>query len=359
MTVVLGQIESLRRLKSSLHRKGIDRFHSVREINDFLKNYESEKRAILNQKEQELDAEIELLTTERRHFEEAYNGNKFKFSHNLSERVTRLKNKYDFLRGIQEDDPIEKTYNAIVLWIQKVSIAFLETNFNLILRLVTYRSNKRAQDAIKKLNVYTQKRQEILMERSLPELKRIAYTREVVNELNSLIAGAIGENRVVRELEKLSDQFTLFNNYFKEFAEPIIYNRDKSRIKSIQIDHVLVGPSGVFLIETKNWSRKSIQNLDFRSPIRQILRTNYAMYASVNWSRDLKKKLKKHHWGERKIPIRNVVVMINQKPRAEFEHVKVLSLYELNNYVRYFEPVFDEEEVTIIAAHLNSVQGYN
>jgi hypothetical protein len=82
------------------------------------------------------------------------------------------------------------------------------------------------------------------------------------------------------------------------------------------------------------------------------------MNATLDWSRDLKKKLKKHHWGEKKIPIRNVVVMINQKPREEFKYVKVLLLNELNNYVRYFTPIFDEEEVTIIAAHLDRVQGY-
>ncbi len=154
-------------------------------------------------------------------------------------------------------------------------------------------------------------------------------------------------------------QFTLFNNCFKEFDKPVYYYLEKNRIKSIQIDHVLIGPSGVFHIETKNWSRKSIHNLDFRSPISQIQRTNYAIYATLDWSRDLKKKLNKHHWGEKKIPIRNVVVMINQKPRWEFKYVKVLLLNELNNYVQYFEPIFDDEEVTVIAAYLNRVQGYH
>ena len=37
-------------------------------------------------------------------------------------------------------------------------------------------------------------------------------------------------------------------------------------IKSIQIDHILVTNSGIFLIETKNWSEKSLNNPSLRSP---------------------------------------------------------------------------------------------
>lgn len=71
------------------------------------------------------------------------------------------------------------------------------------------------------------------------------------------------------------------------------------------------------------------------------------------------KKVEKTPLGRKKIPIRNVVVMIDHKPREEFEHVKVLSLNELNDYVQYFKPIFHEDEVTVIASHLAWVQGYN
>lgn len=71
------------------------------------------------------------------------------------------------------------------------------------------------------------------------------------------------------------------------------------------------------------------------------------------------KKVEKTPLGRKKIPIRNVVVMIDHKPREEFEHVKVLSLNELNDYVQYFKPIFHEDEVTAIASLLAWVQGYN
>lgn len=51
--------------------------------------------------------------------------------------------------------------------------------------------------------------------------------------------GAIGECAVAAELNRLSDKFTIFNN-----------------INTIRgnLDHVVVGPTGLFAIETKNWT---------------------------------------------------------------------------------------------------------
>jgi len=53
------------------------------------------------------------------------------------------------------------------------------------------------------------------------------------------------------------------------------------------------------------------------------------------------------------IPIRNIVVMINDKPKEAFKHVKVLSLNELNGYLSYFDPIFNSTEVEGIHSYLN------
>jgi|GEM_PF-427507 len=52
-------------------------------------------------------------------------------------------------------------------------------------------------------------------------------------------AGFLGEYEVAIELEGLSDQFTVFNNV---------------NTKRGNLDHVVVGPTGLFAIETKNWT---------------------------------------------------------------------------------------------------------
>ena len=198
-------------------------------------------------------------------------------------------------------------------------------------------------------------RKELISERFSESLENLNYAKEIVDGLYPLVAGAIGETFVVNALQQLSDDYYLINDFSLEFDPPIYNRKDNDRIYSIQIDHLLVCQSGIFLLETKNWSRSSIENLDLRSPVKQIRRTSFALFVLLNSdSRANGLKLSRHHWGAKKIPIRNLVVMINEKPREEFKHVKVLSLKELIGYIQYFDHSLDVEEVEDIFEYLKN-----
>jgi hypothetical protein len=67
--------------------------------------------------------------------------------------------------------------------------------------------------------------------------------------------------------------------------------------------------------------------------------------------------LHRHHWGSRKVPIKNVVVLTKGKPAEEFQYVKVLTLAELVGYVKYFKPSFSKEETELIAKYLLDLNG--
>ena len=138
------------------------------------------------------------------------------------------------------------------------------------------------------------------------------------------------------------------------FLFPAIYNRQENDyIKSIQIDHLLVAPSGIFLIETKNWSEKSLKNLSLRSPVQQIKRTNFALFRLLNNEMsNFHLDLDKHHWGDKKISIKNLIVLTNTKPKEEFQYVKILMLNELLSYIYYFKPIFSSIEAQRIAEFL-------
>jgi hypothetical protein len=145
----------------------------------------------------------------------------------------------------------------------------------------------------------------------------------------------------------------LINDFSLTFS-PAIFNRQENDfIKSIQIDHILVSPSGIFLIETKNWSEKSLRSLDLRSPVQQVKRTSFALFKLL--SGDIahdRVKINKHHWGDRKIPMKNLIVLTNTKPNVEFQYVKVLTLNQLLGYIRYFKPMFTTTETEAISSYL-------
>ena len=68
--------------------------------------------------------------------------------------------------------------------------------------------------------------------RSKKDIKHLAQIKDVVSSLNPLIAGAIGENLVVKEIEKLSDDYILINDFSLKFAEPIYNRKEKGAIRN-------------------------------------------------------------------------------------------------------------------------------
>ncbi len=62
-----------------------------------------------------------------------------------------------------------------------------------------------------------------------------------------------------------------------------------------------------------------------------------------------------HHWGKRKIPIRNLIVLTNVKPNEAFQYVKIVTLNELLSYVKYFKHTFSAIETQEIADYLRNL----
>ena len=293
MTIVAGKIESLKRLKESLCSRGIFRFNSIGDINAFLKQYQSEKESIPATVRNATDEEIRRLEEASRNAIEVRNRNIF----------NKVLYYFKTRRLVKRHGALVDNYEAIV--------------------------SKRSSDAYRELG----------------------FIKETIESLYPTIAGAVGENAVVSELKKLSDDYYLINDFSLSFSPPIFNRRENDRIYSIQIDHLLICQSGIFVIETKNWSAKSVENLDLRSPVEQVKRTSFALFVFLN--SDKNQGLVRDHWGSKKIPIRSIIVMTNKAPKSDFRYVKVLPLEKLNGYIKYFDAMFSEAEVANIFNYLN------
>jgi len=348
MSIIYGEIESLKTLKNELIEKGIDRFDSISEINSFLEKFEDEKLWIIDKKKKEINdfvistreqiknkkEELEVLRTELR--EETNNS-----VQSIDKKIERIE--YNNSNHIFN---VLKNYRVRRL---KRKINSINEKFNKDI----HRTTKRIEVEIVKSqtsidNIFNNKEIE-LSKRSKNEIDRLEYIYSTLKELYPRIAGVIGENKVVKEIEKLSDEYILINDFNLEFNKPIYNKQTNDRIYSIQIDHLLISPAGLFIIETKNWSNKSLQNYDLRSPVEQIKRTNYALFIFLNILCDDCNRIGKHHWGESQIPVKNLIVMINNKPKGIFKFVKVLKLSELTQYVERFDKIFSSNDINLLA----------
>ncbi len=343
MTLIYGQVESLKKVKSILESKNINRFKSIREINQFISNYENELRAIDSKVEAGFLEEVKELKKDATKYEEYYNSRKIDRENELKKKLLKLQSKV-----------VESSGVRLLNWILKFKIQRLERNFDKRIekQLATEKEKlNRKQEKVRRLEI---DRDQIIEQRCFSarsELKRIKST---VDELAPSIAGAIGESLVNKELQKLSDEYILINDFSRSFDPPIYNRKQGDKIFSIQIDHILISRAGVFILETKNWSKKSLENLSLRSPIEQIKRVNFALFVLLNGNKRSTERigLKSHHWGDRNIPIRNLIVMIHNKPKERFKHVQIKRLDELIGYVKYFELIMSKEEVNKVYEYL-------
>lgn len=358
MCKVYNTIGCLTNIKSDLHEQNIYDFKSVKELLNFQKNYTDLRNNIISEHKLLIEQEKKNLGVTIKQLNQLIETTKSDTEQKLGNKLNYLKQQFE---NLPSPNTVIKVYiyyfNKTILWfkIQHASLLFnfrVESNVkNLIITLSE--KNNRFQ--------YIDSSFENAVNQScLNPLQELDHKKRTIDQIEKSILGAIGEQKVVKELEKLTDDYILINDFTYTFVPPLFNRQDNEYINSIQIDHLLITPSGIFLIETKNWSQNSLTNLRLRSPVQQIIRTSFAFYCLLNSIMSTSKfTLKKHHWGDRKIPIKNVIVLINNRPIESFKYIKIVTLNELLDYITYFEPCFSVKEVEMIAQNLLNCIKYN
>jgi hypothetical protein len=353
MCKIYNTIGSLTSLKSNLEDNYISDFKSLKEVINFQNSYELSRQRILSHHEKLIEQEKIELSTDIMHLETSIDFQKQQTEQKLLHEIQRLKEHLSISLSSPDKNFFQKITKTVRHWNVKKKIKYKENNLESEVKKSIRQLIHDHEAKINRHQFITSQSYEAVItsaESSLSELKR---KKEIIDKLNGFIHGALGEQKIVKTLEKLSDDYLLINDFTVTFSPAIYISKDNDYIKSIQIDHILVGPSGVFLIETKNWSEKSLENMNLRSPVEQIKRSSFVLFMLLN--SDLSNyhlRLDNHHWGDRKISIRNLIVFTNIKPKEEFQFVKILTLNELIGYLSYFKPIYSSRETQRITDFL-------
>lgn len=356
MTTVHGQIESLNRIKETLAKEGIDRFSSVQDIKAFKSRFEIEKEEIKDSAKAEYALELDALKEKASRLEVAY---KDCYAAKTNELDLHIEYHIAKKEGLETNDKSNLFISAYVWMYQLILgmvIWYYEKTFLMRIESQTRAVLTGMTQAQEQYDWFKANKDKVLKDRLVPRLQELRHINAVLEKLQPTIKGAIGENLVQKELKKLPGNNYLINDFSVVFDTPIYHRKNDESIRSVQIDHLLVTPAGIFNIETKHWNTNSINRLDMRSPVGQAQRAGYALYVLLNGRAKQHMQLSEHHWGELQIPIRNVVVMTNAMPKAKFKDASVKNLDELNNYIQWFKPLFDAVEVKRIAEQLKRLK---
>src|SRR5688572_318883 len=158
------------------------------------------------------------------------------------------------------------------------------------------------------------------------------------SESSMLRAGAHGETRVAEELERLSDDYWVLHDVRLVASQPMRY--DGVGLRTAQVDHLVVGPTGVFVIEAKCWGRDHAAEGYAFSPFQQVRRAGYLCY-----------RLLKDGVGETKV--RQVVVPVGAplKP-IDGHHVDLVWPSRLVEHIRGGRESLEKDRVERVAGFL-------
>lgn len=134
--------------------------------------------------------------------------------------------------------------------------------------------------------------------------------------------GAVGEEAVIKELSTLPNTYYILNEIKIEFTKAIHWRKYNEYVRSAQIDHIVIGPSGIFLIETKNWKEMRINSIH-NSPHKQVDRASLAFWFAQKRKLRLRKPYKTY----------NIVATLKDLPKFRYKFVDQLSINQLKQYI--------------------------
>lgn len=345
-----NKIGSLTTLKLHLEQNNIYDFKSLKEVTDFQKSFTLLRQQLISHHENLIEEEKNILNIDLPNLETAIETQRQISVEILTNEIDKLKQQLNISTNNPSTNFFQKLATGFRHWNYKRKIKRKEDNFEIEVEMSIRKLGEDFQVKSNRYQLITSDFTEAVRQSAQHPLSELERKKATIDGLNSFIYGALGEQKVVKRIEVLSDEYFLINDFNVSFS-PALYNKkENDYIKSVQIDHILVAPSGIFLIETKNWSEKSLENLSLRSPVEQIKRSSFALFYLLNNEiSNYHLSLDRHHWGDKKIPIKNLIVFTNTKPKEEFQYVKILTVNELLSYVDYFKPIFSHTETKRIA----------
>lgn len=354
---IIGDLGSEKTLVKELVNLGIRTLQSLADVEKHFSGSESRIEGLKEEERKKVHEDIEVMKLEHREFAQEK-------TQERSKRLDLLTAERDMLRK-KVEEPNEYTKNPFKFLIQKFRrwkntrrLKFLDERFQEEVDRPFKKLTIQILDLEKRISHLEEHVGDEVLRRLAPQITEKEKIDRALEQVRNWVIGARGEREVVLTLAKLPESFFVINDVVLHLKPPL-KSPTGLRFKC-QADHIVVGPTGVFNIETKYWSSGSIQSLDLRSPVDQIKLTGKGLWRELNKAISNRQiKVNGHHWGDASVQVRNVMAMVGAMPNTEFQFVKILPISRLQGYLEYFEPVLQQQEVESIANWFSLVSQFS
>jgi hypothetical protein len=104
----------------------------------------------------------------------------------------------------------------------------------------------------------------------------------ITREYRSELKGYYGELIVMDTLQQLSDDYYVISDV--RITRESGHRFDGRMLKSARVDHIVIGPKGVYCIETKHWNSLKNKDTDKPSPGEQARRASHLLYKYLKYT---------------------------------------------------------------------------
>lgn len=351
MAKIINKVGALSNLKLELDKRDINQFQSVKDIKEFeqtyqqqIENVQSDIRSRLKSKVDTISTELDGLTTQIQ--------SKQKIAEEvINDRISDLKDRIKQV-NTQKDNAFQRFITILRVFSLRRKVRKIEKGRTNLIERRTIRELRKQNRLKKQFDELNNNFEPIANRDADKHIRRIKHAKVSIDELRPLILGSIGESMVSSKLSSLPDNYVAINDVSIKLTKPIYLPSEKDRIFSFQIDHVVVGPGGVFAIETKHWGQESIASRDLFSPVKQVRRSGYALFRVINDATESGFIRLNDYWGDRAISVRNMIVFTASSVQKKYKHVKLSSLASMNGYIQYFDEGLATGDVDKIVSYL-------
>ncbi len=172
--------------------------------------------------------------------------------------------------------------------------------------------------------------------------RHIRDAEAFLKENEASIAGSRGEEAVIAALGTLPDSYHVFNDVCIDLGRAAYSKRRGEYVRRAQIDHVVVGHKGIYLLETKNWSEATFRSR-WGEAHDQADRAGFAFWVAMARSFDAKPSFT------------SVVVTTRPMPTVRDEYVRQVAVNDLVDFIWKRQAKIDDRKVAEIANWLSDL----
>ena len=337
-------------------------FQEIKSIDDIDRTKINLEEEYINQEKEvkkQIDIEIQDLSAKIENLENEIKSKTEKIRNNIQLEISRLQQKIITLEDVKFE-----LLNLFTYISAKIEKSNKKERLNYL--------QNHTDDELKKLlvveynNLDSLKNRKHFLENNPNEEIKLQLST-LINRINKInfvknstdYKGAIGELLVIEQLKILPDDYIVFNDINLKLKKPIKHK--KSYLKSAQIDHLVVGPSGVYVIETKNWSESTvIENFTRNSftPYDQVGRSGRVVYRYVNSNKYGNIIQKTYHSiANKEIKVKSIIAITGSKiPLKNKEFAKVLYSSKIPYYILRKEITLSIETIQKLEEKFKRVQ---